>query len=393
MHRMTPRIRLGMVGGGQGAFIGAVHRIAATMDFQAELVAGAFSSSPEKALASGRELGIAEVRNYVTWSQMLERESALPPDQRVEVVSIVTPNVSHYAIAKAFVSSGFNVVCDKPMVTSSEQAEELVRLVKAGNVVFGVTYNYTGYPMVKRAAEVVREGKLGRLRKIIVEYHQGWLSTKLEDAAAAGAGVGGQKQAAWRTDPLQAGIGGAIGDIGSHAENLVSTVTGLRIRSLCADISTFIPGRRLDDDGAVLLRFEGGARGTLSVSQVCIGEENNLTLRVFGSEGSLFWRQENPNELFFTPSNGARRTITRAGAEAGPLAAEATRLPPGHPEGFIEAFANIYRGVFEAIRAKKEGRARKGLGREFPTVQDGARGVRFIEKVVESSQKGGWVEV
>jgi predicted dehydrogenase len=390
---MNSRIRFGMVGGGQGAFIGAVHRVAATMDFQAELVAGAFSAAPEKALASGRELGIAEGRNYRSWQEMAEREAALPPEQRIECVSIVTPNASHYAIAKAFIGAGINVVCDKPLVTSSEQAEELVRLVKNSGVVFGVTYNYTGYPLVRRAAELVREGKLGKIRKIVVEYHQGWLSSKLEDAAAVGPGVGGQKQAAWRTDPNQAGIGGAIGDIGSHAENLVSMVTGLKIRSLCADISTFIPGRRLDDDGAVLLRFEGGARGTLSVSQVCIGGENNLTLRVYGSEGSLAWRQENPNELFYTPANGARRTITRNGAEAGALAAEATRLPPGHPEGFYEAFANIYRGVFEAIRAKKEGRARKGLGREFPTVQDGARGVRFIEKVVESSQKGGWVEV
>jgi predicted dehydrogenase len=382
-----------MVGGGQGAFIGAVHRMAATMDFQAELVAGAFSSTPERAQASGRELGIADSRNYGTWQQMVDGESALPPEQRIEVVSIVTPNASHYAIAKAFIGAGINVVCDKPMVTSSEQAEDLVRLVKASGVVFGVTYNYTGYPMVRRAAELVREGKIGRIRKILVEYHQGWLSSKLEDAAAVGPGVGGQKQAAWRTDPAQAGVGGAIGDIGSHCENLVSVVTGLRIRSLCADISTFVPGRRLDDDGAVLLRFDGGARGTLSVSQVCIGEENNLTLRVFGSEGALFWRQENPNELFFTPGGGARRTINRGGAESGALAGEATRLPPGHPEGFIEAFANVYRGVFEAIRAKREGRARKGLGRDFPSVQDGARGVRFVEKVVESSQKGGWVEV
>jgi predicted dehydrogenase len=380
-----------MVGGGQGAFIGAVHRMAATLDSQAELVAGAFSSTADKALASGRELGVA--RSYGTWQEMVERESALPAEQRVECVSIVTPNSSHYAIAKAFVGAGFNVVCDKPMVTSSEQAEELVRAVKASAVIFGVTYNYTGYPMVKRASELVRDGKIGKIRKVVVEYHQGWLSSKLEDAAAVGPGVGGQKQAAWRTDPALAGVGGAIGDIGSHAENLVSTVTGLRIRSLCADLATNIAGRRLDDDGAVLLRFEGGARGTLSVSQVCIGEENNLTLRVFGSEGSLFWRQENPNELFFTPQGGARRTITRSGAEAGALAGEATRLPPGHPEGFIEAFANVYRAVFEAIRAKKEGRARKGLGREFPTVQDGARGVRFIEKVVESSQKGAWVEV
>jgi predicted dehydrogenase len=386
MSSTTPSpLRLGMVGGGQGAFIGAVHRTAATMDHQASLIAGALSATSDKAVASGREWGLADARNYESWQQMLERESALSPESRIDVVSIVTPNHTHYPIAKAFAGAGFNVVCDKPLVLNSEEAEDLVRTVKAAGVVFGVTYNYTGYPMVKRAAELVREGKLGAIRKVIVEYHQGWLSTSLEST--------GQKQASWRTDPAKAGIAGAMGDIGSHAENLVSTITGLRLRSLCADLTTFVPGRRLDDDAAVLMRFEGGARGILSASQVCIGEENNLWIRVHGTEGSLCWRQEEPNKLEFTQRDGSRRTITRGGPEAGPLAAEATRLPAGHPEAFLEAFANIYRGVYEAIRAKREGRARKGLGRDFPTVQDGARGVRFIERVVESARQGAvWVE-
>jgi predicted dehydrogenase len=379
------QLKMGMVGGGQGAFIGAVHRTAAQLDHEAHLVAGALSATPERALASGREWGLSDARNYESWQNMIERESALPPGERIDLVSIVTPNHTHFPIAKAFVQAGFNVVCDKPMVLTSEEADELAREVKAAGVVFAVTYNYTGYPMVKRAAELVREGKLGTIRKVVVEYHQGWLSTHLEAT--------GQKQASWRTDPARAGIAGAMGDIGSHAENLVASITGLKLRSLCADLTAFVPGRRLDDDAAVLLRFEGGARGILSASQVCIGEENNLWIRVYGTEGSLAWRQEEPNKLEFVPRDGSRRIMTRAGPEAGPLAAEASRLPSGHPEAFIEAFANIYRGVYEAIRAKREGRARKGLGRDFPTVQDGARGVRFIERVVESARQGSvWLD-
>lgn len=376
-------LTFGMVGGGKGAFIGAVHRTAAAMDGQARFVAGALSSTAEKALASGRELGLAGDRNYPTWGAMLEGESGRPPGERIDFVSIVTPNHAHFEPARAFASAGFNVVLDKPMVMNSGEAKELTAAAEKAGVVLAVTYNYTGYPLVKRAAELVRAGALGTIRKVFVEYHQGWLATRLEAT--------GQKQAGWRTDPRLAGAG-AVGDIGSHAENLVATVTGLEIESLCADATTFVAGRAIDDDAGVLLRFKGGARGTLTCSQVCVGEENNLSIRVYGSEGAIRWRQENPNELHFQAREGARRVITRGGPESGSAAAGATRIPPGHPEGFHEAFANIYRGVIEAIRAKREGRTPAGLGAEIPTVHDGARGVRFIERVLESSGAGGaWV--
>lgn len=381
-------LKYGMVGGGQGAFIGAVHRMACALDQQAVLVAGALSSSPERSLASARDLGLSPDRSYPSWQEMLRTERARPAADRLDFVSIVTPNDSHYPIAKAFVEAGFNVVLDKPMVHTSEQATELVAAVERAGVVFAVTYNYTGYPLVKEAARLVRTGALGTIRKVFVEYHQGWLATRLEET--------GQKQAGWRTDPARSGVAGAVGDIGSHAENLVSTITGLRIESLCAEATTFVPGRRLDDDAAVLLRFHGGARGVLTCSQVCIGEENNLSIRVYGTAGALAWRQEEPNRLEFTAAEGPRQVITRASGSVGPEAAAATRLPAGHPEAFIEAFANVYRGVFEAIRARpKAGSARGAPGEtriSYPTVLDGARGVRFIERVIESSHAGSsWV--
>lgn len=379
---MNP-LSFGMVGGGRGAFIGAVHRTAAIMDGQARFVAGALSSTPEKSLASGRDLGLAAERNYPTWQAMLAGENARPAHDRIDFVSIVTPNHAHFEPADAFAAAGFNVVLDKPMVMTGVQAARLERTVAESGVVFAVTYNYTGYPLVKKAAELARSGALGTIRKVFVEYHQGWLATRLEST--------GQKQAGWRTDPKLAGAG-ATGDIGSHAENLVSSITGLEIESLCADATTFVDGRAIDDDAAVLLRFKGGAKGTLTCSQVCVGEENNLSIRVYGSEGALHWRQEQPNELVHQPRDAARRIITRAGPESGPAAAIATRIPPGHPEGFYEAFANIYRGVIEAIRAKRDRRPPAGLAAQFPTVRDGARGVRFIERVLESSAKGGaWV--
>jgi len=383
---MTHTLKIGMVGGGQGAFIGAVHRRAATLDGEAVLVAGALSSTPDKARASGKALGLADARNYGTWQEMIKGEGALAPDQRIGLVSIVTPNDTHFAIAKAFAAAGFNVVVDKPMVHSSEQARDLIRVVEETGVVFAVTYNYTGYPMVQLAAEMVRLGEIGDVRKVIVEYLQGWLAARLEST--------GQKQADWRTDPARAGLGGALGDIGSHAENLVSTITGLQIAGLCADLTTFVAGRRLDDDAAILLRFNNGARGMLSASQVCIGEENNLTIRVYGDKGSLAWRQEVPNQLRVTLAGGSTRLITRGGPEAGPVAAASTRLPAGHPEGFHEAFANIYRGVFQAIHAKRTGATAPTVPLPFPTVHDGARGVRFIEKAVESSRGGGvWIKL
>lgn len=389
------RLKYGMVGGGRGAFIGGVHRVAACLDQQCDLVAGALSINPQEAIDSGKDLGLAESRTYRTWQEMLAGESALPVGERVDFVTVVTPNHVHYTIAKAFVEAGFNVVCDKPMVTTVEHAKELLAAARAKGVVFAVTYNYSGYPLVKKAAELVRSGAIGAIRKVFVEYHQGWLATKLEAT--------GQQQASWRTDPKQAGPGGAIGDIGSHAENLVSTVTGLEIESVLADLTAFVPGRPIDDDAAVLLRFKpksdgkGGtiaAKGVLSASQICVGEENGLSIRVYGTEGSLAWRQESPNELWHTPINGSRRLITRGGPEAGEAAGRATRIPAGHPEGFYEAFANIYRGVFEAIRAKREGRPPVGLGTEFPTAFEGARGVMFIDAVVRSSQGGCvWTKV
>ncbi|HEY3244857.1 MAG TPA: Gfo/Idh/MocA family oxidoreductase [Phycisphaerae bacterium] len=369
------KLRMGMVGGGRDAFIGAVHRMAACLDGRVEFIAGALSSTPEKAKASGRELGLDERRNYGTWQEMVRGEAGLPAGERIDFVSIVTPNDSHFAIAEAFVKAGMNVVCDKPLVHSSEQANALIRAVEARNVVFAVTYNYSGYPMVKQAREMIRQGELGEIRKVIVEYNQGWLAEKLETT--------GQKQADWRTDPARSGIGGAIGDIGSHAEQLVSYVTGLAIDKLCADLTTFVPGRRLDDDANLLIRYTSGARGILYASQICIGNENDLRLRVWGTKGGLEWRQEEPNYLIFKPQGQPERIYRRGNDYVCAPAKKNTRLPSGHPEAFIEAFANIYNAVAEAIRA--EAGARGGPKYDFPDVYDGARGVHFIERTVTSN--------
>lgn len=373
-------IRLAMVGGGQGAFIGAVHRMAARLDGRAVLCAGALSSSPERAVQSARELGLPADRSYPSWQALISGELKRPAEDRAQAIVIVTPNASHFEIAMSCVEAGFHVVCDKPMVVTDEQARTLVRAATANGVVFGVTYNYAGYPLVRAARELISRGELGAIRRVAVEYHQGWLATRLESS--------GQKQASWRTDPSSAGAGGAVGDIGSHAENLVQYVTGLEVEELCADLKSFVDGRTLDDDASVLLRFVGGARGTLTCSQVCIGEENNLTLRVYGEKASISWRQENPNELLLCKADGSRQVLTRACAEAGPLSAAATRLPPGHPEGFIEAFANVYRGVFDAIDAHAQGRP-WSAGAGFAGAEDGARGVRFVNACVESSRRGG----
>ncbi|MCL6527005.1 MAG: Gfo/Idh/MocA family oxidoreductase [Thermaceae bacterium] len=379
------KLRYGMVGGGRDAFIGAVHRKAVALDGQAELVAGALSSSPDKAKASGRELGLPDARNYGSWEEMLEAELRLPAQERIDFVSIVTPNHLHYPVAKAFAEAGIHVVCDKPLVHNSEQAHDLIRVVERSGVVFAVTYNYTGYPMVKQARDMVKNGVLGPLRKVIVEYNQGWLATQLEASH--------QKQAEWRTDPARSGIAGAVGDIGSHAENLAATITGLELEQICADLTTFVPGRRLDDDGNLLLRFVGGAKGLLWCSQVEIGAENDLRIRIFGEKGSLTWHQEDPNVLIHDSLEGPRQVLTRGNAYLCPAAQRATRLPTGHPEAFIEAFANVYLGAMEAIRAKQEGRALGENEGDFPTVYDGARGVYFIEKTVESSRSDQkWTE-
>ena len=360
-------LRLGMVGGGKDAFIGAVHRMAARLDGNFDLVAGALSSTPERSRASGEALGLARV--YDSWEAMLDAERELPEDERIQAVSVVTPNHVHHPVAKAFAEAGFHVICDKPLALNSEQADDLVRTAREAGVTFGVTYNYTGYPMVRQAREMVRHGELGTIRKVIVEYNQGWLATKEED--------GENKQASWRTDPARSGVAGAIGDIGSHAENLAATVTGLEIEAICADLTTFVPGRRLDDDGNLLLRFAGGAKGVLIASQIEVGEENDLKLRVYGSEGALTWRQEDPNRLIHTTLDAPPRILTRNGPGLHQAALDAARIPPGHPEAFLEAFANVYAGIAGAIRGDADA--------DHPTVEEGARGVRFIETTVASA--------
>lgn len=368
--------RYAMVGGGQGAFIGGVHRMAMALDGRYRLVAGALSSDAERARASGRELGLADQRSHARWQDLLEDELRRPREERIDMVSIVTPNHLHYEVARAFTEAGFHVVCDKPLCHTSEQAEELVQLSRRHGTVFGVTYNYTGYPMVRQAREMVASGALGTLRKVVVEYHQGWLARNVESS----------KQAEWRLDPQRSGIAGAMGDIGSHAENLVATVTGLQLESLCADLTSFGAGRTLDDDASLLLRFAGGARGAMLASQVEAGCENDLRLRVSGTLGTLMWRQEEPNRLEFAPLDGPRQMLTRGSPWLGEAARRATRLPGGHPEAFIEAFANVYLGVAEAMAAASAGRAPATHEADFPTVADGARGVRFIETTVASAR-------
>jgi predicted dehydrogenase len=372
------KLKMGMVGGGRDAFIGAVHRRAATLDLGVELVCGAFSSTPEKSKASAKDFYIADDRAYGTYQEMIEKESALPEGERIDFVSIVTPNHMHYPIAKAFVDAGFNVVMDKPMVHTTEQAQSLIEAVEKQSVVFCVTYNYTGYPLAKQARYMIRQGQLGEIRKVIVEYPQGWLATREEE--------GDNKQAQWRTDPKRSGIGGCIGDIGSHAENLVSTLTGLEIAEICADLTTFVPGRLLDDDANVLLRFTNGARGILTASQVSVGQENNINIRIWGTDGALEWHQENPNYLYYWPADGPMQVMSRGNDYLCEAAERAARLPTGHPEAFYEAFANIYLNATDTMRARLLGVEPTELELDFPTVYDGARGVYFIERVVESSQ-------
>ena len=371
------KLRYAMVGGGRDSFIGAVHRQAMALDGQMQLVAGALSSTPEKALLSGRDLGLDEARNHGSWQDLLNDELRRPATERIDFVSIVTPNHMHYPVAKAFVEAGINVVCDKPLVHNSQQADELIAAAAKSGAVFAVTYNYTGYPLVRQARHMVQTGQLGEIRKVIVEYNQGWLATQVESA--------GNKQADWRTDPARSGIAGCIGDIGSHAENLVATITGLEIEALCADLTTFVAGRKLDDDGNVLLRYTNGARGVLLASQVEIGSENDLRIRVFGSQGSLCWHQEDPNRLVHFANDAPPRILTRGGPGLCDAAAKATRLPAGHPEAFFEAFANIYAGAAQAMRARAQKRRCAALEGDYPTLADGARGVRFIEKTVESA--------
>ena len=372
------KLRYAMVGGGRDAFIGAVHRKAAALDGQIELVAGALSSSPDKARASGRDLFLADTRNHGTWQELLDDELRRDALERVDFVSIVTPNHLHHPVALAFVQAGFHVVCDKPLVHTSAQARELTEAVTKSGTVFGVTYNYTGYPMVRQMREMVRTGAIGQIRKVVVEYSQGWLATQLEAT--------GNKQAAWRVDPARSGMGGAMGDIGSHAENLLSTVTGLEVEAVCADLGTLGAGRTLDDDASLLLRLSGGVRGVMTASQICVGCENDLRLRVYGEHGTLDWRQEEPNALVHATLDQAPLVLTRGSSGLSDAAIRATRLPSGHPEGFIEAFANVYLGVAADIRARLQGSVASAIEADYPRIADGARGVRFIERVLESSR-------
>ncbi len=375
---MTRRLRYAMVGGGRDAFIGAVHRNAMALDGQYELVAGALSSTPGKSRASGEDLGLADDRNHGTWQELLADELRRPADERIDVVAIVTPNHVHHEVARAFVDAGFHVVCDKPLVHTSAQADALAERVAANGTLFAVTYNYSGYPMVREARELVRTGAIGAVRKVVVEYHQGWLAGALESS--------NNKQSTWRIDPARGGPAGAMADIGSHAENLISVVTGLELESLCADLTAFGAGRQLDDDASLLLRFVGGARGVMTASQIAVGNENDLRLRVMGERGMLDWRQEEPNLLVHAPIDGPRRVLTRNAPWLSEPARRACRLPPGHPEGFIEAFANVYLGVAADLRLRaSQGRAATVDEAEYPRIADGVRGVRFIEKTVESA--------
>ncbi|MBT8335680.1 MAG: Gfo/Idh/MocA family oxidoreductase [Gemmatimonadetes bacterium] len=381
---MTRPIRYGMVGGGPDAFIGAVHRRAARLDGEWTLVAGAFSSDATRSRAHGASLGLDPSRAYGSWVAMLEGEAWLPADRRMEAVVIVTPNHLHFPIALGALEAGFDVVCDKPLTTTLADAEALVTRSRALDRVFCVTHNYTGYPMVKEARERVAAGDLGDVRRVVVEYTQGWLRTLLE--------AEGQKQATWRGDPERAGPSSALGDIGSHAHNLAGYVTGLEPTELFADLGTVVPGRALEDDGTVLLRYAGGARGLLTASQISTGERNHLRLRVYGSEGALDWLQERPDRLRLVAPSGVE-TILYDGVEGlSPRAAAHLRLPGGHPEGFIEAFANLYRNVARTLRTRRDGGGGGPFDDDFPTVEDGARGVHFIETAVASAAAGRWLD-
>ena len=378
-------LRAGQVGGGPGAFIGEVHRRAMRMDGLATLVAGVFSSDPEKSRQHAASLGVE--RAYGSYEEMAEAESQR--EDGIEVVSIVTPNWLHAPAALAFIERGISVICDKPMTTTLEDAETLVRAVRQSGVLFALTHNYTGYPLVKHARAMVQNGEIGAVRKVVAEYSQGWLSKPIEQE--------GQKQAVWRTDPKKAGAG-ALGDIGSHAENLAAYITGLHLDRLCADVRTFVPGRPIDDDANVLLRYaapdggSGGAGGVLHCSQIAAGLENDLRIRVSGTEGTLMWRQEEPNELHHLPLEGPARVIRRGHDHLSTAARHATRLPPGHPEAFNEAFANIYSNALRTLRARLAGDEPDPLDLDFPTVEDGARGVHFILTALQSGEQQAWVD-
>ncbi|MCP4561459.1 MAG: Gfo/Idh/MocA family oxidoreductase [Bosea sp.] len=383
-QKLNRRLRLGMVGGGRGAFIGAVHRIASRLDDRWQLVAGALSSDPARGRLSGEDLLLDPARLYADAAEMAKREKRRKDG--IDAVAIVTPNHAHAPAAKAFLKAGIHVICDKPLTTSLREAESLAKLAGESGLIFAVTHNYTGYPLVRQARAMVAEGVLGRLRVVQVEYAQDWLATKLEES--------GQKQAEWRTDPARSGPAGSIGDIGSHAFNLAEFIAGDEVEALAAEAHVFVEGRRLDDNAHMLLRFKGGARGMLWCSQVAAGQENGLRIRLYGEKGGLEWQQENPNLLLHSPLGEPPRLIRRAGAGTNAVANAASRIPAGHPEGYLEGFAQLYTDIAEQIAARVEAREPAPFSTLVPTVSDGVRGIRFIETAVRSSAKGArWLEL
>ena len=380
---MDRRMRIGMVGGGKDAFIGGVHRIALRLDGNYELVAGSFSSNFDNSKETGKDLGLAEDRIYETYQEMAEKESAR--SDGIHVVAIVTPNHLHVPIAKIFAEKGIHIICDKPLALSSEEAIELKNIVENNKIIFALTHNYTGYPMVRHARSLIQKNDLGSIRVVQAEYPQDWLTTKAEDS--------GLKQAEWRTDPKRSGDGGCIGDIGTHAFNLIRFITGLEVDELSADIHTFVKGRLLDDNAQIMLRFKGGAKGAIWSSQVAVGNENNLKIRVFGENGGLEWRQEDPNYLYYTKFGHPTHKITRGSGSASEEANEVTRIPPGHPEGYLEGFANIYSDVYKRLFAQTNQQNYDQSNDCYPTIYDGVEGMRFIETVLESNNNNSkWVE-
>ncbi|NJM37771.1 MAG: Gfo/Idh/MocA family oxidoreductase [Akkermansiaceae bacterium] len=378
---------MGMVGGGRGAFIGGVHRMAANLDGKIELVAGCFSSNPEKSKLSGEDLFLDPSRVYSSYEEMAKAEAALPADQRIDFVSIVTRNDLHYPVAKAFLEAGIHVICEKPLAFSLAEGKELKKVVDQSGLVFALTHNYTGYPMVKEARAMVKAGKLGRILKIVAEYPQGYAISSIKEQTDGAISN-------WRMDPNVSGVSNCIGDIGSHAENLVRYITGLELEHIAADLNTFIPGRKLDDDGSMLVRYQGGARGVLFASQISTGEENNINIRVYGTEASIEWHQEHPNELIVKFADAPRQIWRRGNSYNGQEASKNTRLPFGHPEAFIEAFANVYLGAAEAITDYIDGKYPRPEGYDFPTVNDGIEGMAFIEAAVASSKaNAAWTQV
>ena len=380
---MDRRMRIGMVGGGKDAFIGGVHRIALRLDGNYELVAGSFSSNFDNSKETGKDLGLAEDRIYETYQEMAEKESAR--SDGIHVVAIVTPNHLHVPIAKIFAEKGIHIICDKPLALSTKEAIELKNIVENKKIIFALTHNYTGYPMVRHARSLIQKNDLGSIRVVQAEYPQDWLTTKAEDS--------GLKQAEWRTDPKRSGDGGCIGDIGTHAFNLIRFITGLEVDELSADIHTFVKGRLLDDNAQIMLRFKGGAKGAIWSSQVAVGNENNLKIRVFGENGGLEWRQEDPNYLYYTKFGHPTQKITRGSGSASEEANDVTRIPPGHPEGYLEGFANIYSDVYKRLFAQTNNQNYDQSNDCYPTIYDGVEGMRFIETVLESNNNNSkWVE-